>query len=162
MSVPSSKLAPPAPSPASECVPPLEPKGGQHLLRVRGWGSQFGRLDRKSGTLSTLWISIILKCNLLILVFLGQYLGHPYVAAYLQQQLTTTVGHQHTAPSSHPSLVSSAVTSHQTVSPHFSLVGPSITPQQTVPLHSLGSPYSLPSLPVKNDTAALTPAVSKH
>ncbi len=37
--VPSSELAPPAPSPPSECVPPLEPRGGgQHSLAVEGAG----------------------------------------------------------------------------------------------------------------------------
>ncbi len=46
MSVPSSELAPPpTPSPSSECVPPIGTKGGG--------GGQFGRLERKPGTLST-------------------------------------------------------------------------------------------------------------
>ncbi len=36
-----------------ECPP--EPKGGGHTrLRVRGWGSQFGRLKKKTSTLCTL------------------------------------------------------------------------------------------------------------
>ncbi len=40
MSVPSSDLALLAPSPASECVPPLEPKGvGNIRLQVRGGGA---------------------------------------------------------------------------------------------------------------------------
>jgi hypothetical protein len=55
MSATSSELAPPAPSPASECVPPLEPTGGRTTL-AWGWGdggSQFGLLERKPGTLST-------------------------------------------------------------------------------------------------------------
>jgi hypothetical protein len=37
----------------SECVSPLEPKGGgggATLLRVRGWGTQFCQLERKPGT----------------------------------------------------------------------------------------------------------------
>ncbi len=39
VSVPSSELAPTALSPASECVPPLEPKGGwQHSLAGEGTG----------------------------------------------------------------------------------------------------------------------------
>ncbi len=40
MSVPSSELAPPALSPASECVPPPEPEGGggQHSLAGEGRG----------------------------------------------------------------------------------------------------------------------------
>ncbi len=38
VSVPSSELGPPTPSPASDCV---EPKGGHTRLRVRGRGSQF-------------------------------------------------------------------------------------------------------------------------
>jgi hypothetical protein len=46
----------PPPSPFSLCVPPfLEPKvgGGNTRMRVKG-GSQFGRLERKPGTLFTL------------------------------------------------------------------------------------------------------------
>jgi hypothetical protein len=41
VSVPSSESAPPAPSPASECVPPLRTKGvgGNTLLRVRAEGA---------------------------------------------------------------------------------------------------------------------------
>jgi hypothetical protein len=42
----------PTPSPASECVSPLEPNGGEAKLPC-GWeggGTQFGRLERKSGT----------------------------------------------------------------------------------------------------------------
>jgi hypothetical protein len=46
MSVPSSELGPPTPSHASECVPPNQ-SGGDARLRVRGWGSQFGRLEKK-------------------------------------------------------------------------------------------------------------------
>jgi hypothetical protein len=40
LSLPSSELGPPAPSPTSECVPPLEPKsgGGQHSLVGEGAG----------------------------------------------------------------------------------------------------------------------------
>jgi hypothetical protein len=44
----------PTPSPASEFVSLLGPKGGggsNTLLRVRGRGTQFGRLDRRPGTL---------------------------------------------------------------------------------------------------------------
>jgi hypothetical protein len=37
VSVPSSELAPPAPSPASECVPRWN-QGGQHLLAGEGRG----------------------------------------------------------------------------------------------------------------------------
>jgi hypothetical protein len=39
--VPSSGLGPPTPSPASECVSPLGPKGGRSNTpwRVRGWGN---------------------------------------------------------------------------------------------------------------------------
>jgi hypothetical protein len=54
VSVPSSELAPPAPS------PPLEP-GRNTRLRVRGRGSQFGRLERKPGTLSTPWSMVLRK-----------------------------------------------------------------------------------------------------
>ncbi len=60
MSVLSSALPPPATSPTSECVFPLETKGwwggGNTCLRVRGEGSQLGRLERKLGTLHTLWL----------------------------------------------------------------------------------------------------------
>ncbi len=48
---------PPLP-PASECVPTPELKGGggHTRLRVKGWGSpNFGRLEKKPSTLSTLW-----------------------------------------------------------------------------------------------------------
>jgi hypothetical protein len=39
VSVPSSELAPPNPSSASECVSPLDPKGGeQHSLSGEGVG----------------------------------------------------------------------------------------------------------------------------
>ncbi len=58
MSDPSSELATPAPSPASECdpPPPWNQSGGATL--ACGWGgegSQFGRLQRKPCTLYTLW-----------------------------------------------------------------------------------------------------------
>jgi hypothetical protein len=47
---------PPTRSSESECVSPLGSKGGSNtLLQVRGWGTQFGRLDRRPGTLYTLW-----------------------------------------------------------------------------------------------------------
>jgi hypothetical protein len=42
MSVPSLELGPPTPSPASECVSPLGPKGGeQHSLADEG--AQLGK-----------------------------------------------------------------------------------------------------------------------
>jgi hypothetical protein len=50
----SSELASPAISPGRGGVPPLESKGGggnNTRLWVRGGGSQFGRLERKPGTL---------------------------------------------------------------------------------------------------------------
>jgi hypothetical protein len=50
---PFVRIGPPPPS--SECVPPWNQRGGQHLLAVRGRGSQFGRLERKPGTLCSLW-----------------------------------------------------------------------------------------------------------
>ncbi len=62
-SVPSSELGPntPTPSPPSECVPHRNPCGERHTrLRVRGWGRggpQFGRLEKKPSTLSTLCLS---------------------------------------------------------------------------------------------------------
>ncbi len=43
------------PSPASESAPRNQRGGGHTRLRVRGWGSQFGRLKNKPSTLSTLW-----------------------------------------------------------------------------------------------------------
>jgi hypothetical protein len=48
---------PPTPSPASECALPPEKKGGgAHLLVGEGVDeSQFGRLETKLSTLSTLW-----------------------------------------------------------------------------------------------------------
>ncbi len=49
---------PPAPSSASECVPPpLEPKGGRATLAYEweGGGRHFGRLERKPGIWYTLW-----------------------------------------------------------------------------------------------------------
>ncbi len=55
----SSHLGPHPPSPASECVPFPKPKGkGIHSLAgegVGGGGSQFGRLEKKPSTMSTLW-----------------------------------------------------------------------------------------------------------
>ncbi len=50
MYVPSSELDPPTPSPASECVFPLDPKGrGQDSFVDEGvGGTQFGRLDRRA------------------------------------------------------------------------------------------------------------------
>ncbi len=44
---------PSTPSPASECVPPPRNQGGDTRLRVRRWGSPFGRLEKKLSTLST-------------------------------------------------------------------------------------------------------------
>ncbi len=48
----------PTPFPASECVSPLDPKGGkQHSLAGEGLGrTQFGRMERKPDTLYTLWL----------------------------------------------------------------------------------------------------------
>jgi hypothetical protein len=50
----SSELAPPAPSPASECCPPFrfrEGGGGTLACERGGEGSKVGRRDRHSGTL---------------------------------------------------------------------------------------------------------------
>ncbi len=58
LSLQSSELAPPAPSPAGECCPhpSLAPRGGgTHSLAGRGGGSQFGRRDRHSGTLGIVY-----------------------------------------------------------------------------------------------------------
>ncbi len=64
VSVPSSELGPPNPSPASECVSPLGTKGGGHTrLRVRGWGAQIGRLEKRPSTLSTLWCTVCTLYN---------------------------------------------------------------------------------------------------
>jgi hypothetical protein len=53
LSLQSSELAPPAPSPTSECChPPLVSGGGTHSLAgERAGRSQFGQRDRHSGTL---------------------------------------------------------------------------------------------------------------
>jgi hypothetical protein len=66
MSVPSSESGPPPPPhphPLSrKRVCPTEPKGGGHSrLRVRGWGSQFGRLEKRLSILSTLWSDLSRK-----------------------------------------------------------------------------------------------------
>jgi hypothetical protein len=47
----SSDLAPPAPSPASECCPPGSKRGDSLGCWRRGGGSQFERRGRHSGTL---------------------------------------------------------------------------------------------------------------
>ncbi len=48
------ELGPPKPSPASECVSPLGPKGGkQHSLADER--TQFRQIDKKPGTLYILW-----------------------------------------------------------------------------------------------------------
>ncbi len=55
MYVPSSKLGPPTPSPASECaLPLLNQKGGDTRLKVKGWGRVNSDDWRKSITLSLL------------------------------------------------------------------------------------------------------------
>ncbi len=55
---------PPHPTPASECDPPPHPRnqrggglqGKEHTrLWVRGWGSQYGRVEKNPRTLSILW-----------------------------------------------------------------------------------------------------------
>jgi hypothetical protein len=48
VSVPLSKLASPDPSPARECVPPLELKGGQHSLAGEGVGGTNSDVWRES------------------------------------------------------------------------------------------------------------------
>ncbi len=66
MSVPSSELGPPYPSPASSCVPPPDQRReGTHSPAVEGveGGFLFGRIKKKPTTLSTLWLPCtILKC----------------------------------------------------------------------------------------------------
>ncbi len=60
MSVHSSELGPPTPSPL--CLPPRTQRGRSNIrLRVRGWGAQFGRLERKPGPLNTLWLRPTVK-----------------------------------------------------------------------------------------------------
>jgi hypothetical protein len=51
---------PPPPFPPNEYVSPLGPneRGGNTPLRVRGGGTQFGGLERRPGTLNTLWIQV--------------------------------------------------------------------------------------------------------
>jgi hypothetical protein len=54
---------PPPPPPPSEGVSPLGPKGGEATLSYGrdSVGSQFGRLDRKRGTLYTQWCAEFLR-----------------------------------------------------------------------------------------------------
>ncbi len=52
-SVPSSHLVPSPTSRKRMCPPPPEPKEGGNTRLVRGRGNQFGRMERKPGTLST-------------------------------------------------------------------------------------------------------------
>jgi hypothetical protein len=69
VAVTPSELAPPAPSPACECVPLLEPMGGATL--ACGWGdggNQFGRLERKPGTLSTLWLYLFVRAAFYVII----------------------------------------------------------------------------------------------
>ncbi len=49
-------VTPPPPSPLASVSPPPEPKGGeeQHSLADERRGTQFGRLERKPGTLYTM------------------------------------------------------------------------------------------------------------
>jgi hypothetical protein len=47
---------PPFLSLASVCVPARNQRGGHTRLRVRGWGAQFRKLEKKPSTLSTLWV----------------------------------------------------------------------------------------------------------
>ncbi len=57
-------------SPHPRVSPPLDPKGGGNIpLRLRGWGTQYGRLDRKPGTLYTLWCSLFKKQQTKCVVF---------------------------------------------------------------------------------------------
>jgi hypothetical protein len=51
---PFIRIGSPSPlSPKRVCLPPLEPKGGQHLLAGEGaGGSRLGRLEKRPGTLS--------------------------------------------------------------------------------------------------------------
>jgi hypothetical protein len=45
------------PLPQVSVPPPLDPKGvATFTIGMRGWEAQFGRLDRKPGTLYTLWV----------------------------------------------------------------------------------------------------------
>jgi hypothetical protein len=59
---------PPPPLLQSNVSPPLEPKAGGGNIRrlVWGWGGQFRRLERKPGTLYTLWF-ILYTLNLSLL-----------------------------------------------------------------------------------------------
>ncbi len=61
VSVSSSELATPAPSPASECVPPGTKGGGQHSLVGKGAGGANSDDWRESlALLSTPWVSTFL------------------------------------------------------------------------------------------------------
>ncbi len=55
--VPSSELGPPPLPRMRVCLPPETQTGGDNTrLGMRGWGTQFRRLDRKPGTLYTLYL----------------------------------------------------------------------------------------------------------
>ncbi len=67
VSVPSSELGPPHPSPPGSVSPP-QPKGGTHSPAWRGWGSPNSDDWRKSLALclicvSGAWNTICLSCN---------------------------------------------------------------------------------------------------
>ncbi len=86
VSVPSSESGLPPPIwEASVTLPPWTQRGRSNtLLQVNGWGTQFGRLDRKPGTLYTLhvplsqltqWRMLLMKSpfHLLKFTFYGQW-----------------------------------------------------------------------------------------
>jgi hypothetical protein len=58
VSVPSSELAPPPPLPKAGVPPPPGTNGGEGNTRMRGGGSQFGRLERKPCILNTLCLHL--------------------------------------------------------------------------------------------------------
>jgi hypothetical protein len=49
----------PTTSPASECAPPELKGGGGERVRE----SQFGRLEKRPSTLSTLWLAVWMRCG---------------------------------------------------------------------------------------------------
>ncbi len=73
---PFVRMAPPAPSPPSECVLPGTKGGATLAWGSKGGRSQFGRLERKPGTLYTLYI---ININFLLLFHIVVFLSAFYI-----------------------------------------------------------------------------------